>query len=187
MPVEHPVLAGVRDENVEAGATEREFAFAEAQVRLGQVVQAAVRVEVVVQLEDVVAHAAEQPVAHRAADQPVVPVVAEDPVAPVVRLDRYAVDHERAAGRLVQQVRIEVQEEARGLGLRVVRVVGRERPVGRVVAERVRVGVRVVPEERPLRLGAGDPVVAGATVQEVVAQAAVDDVGGALRVVDEHG
>ncbi len=64
--------------------------------RLGVVVQPAVGVEVVVELEVVVAEAAEQPVAVGAADEPVVADVAEDPVAAVVGLDQLAVHQHQA-------------------------------------------------------------------------------------------
>ena len=78
-PVVHAVEGGVRDQDVAAGAAEGEVAVAEARIGvLRVVVLAAVGEQVVVELQQVVAEAAEQPVAVRAADDPVVAVVAEE-------------------------------------------------------------------------------------------------------------
>ena len=133
-PVVHAVERGVRDQHVAAGAAEGEVAVAEARVGvLRVVVLAAVGEQVVVELQVVVAEAAEQPVAVRAADEPVVAEVAVEPVAAVVRLHELAVRVDRLAGRLVDDVRVEVEEPVRDDRPRVVGVVGRELRRRRVV------------------------------------------------------
>ena len=105
-PVEHAVLAGVGDQHVAPGAAVGEVAVAEARVVvLGVGVGAAGGLQVVVELQEVVAEAAEQPVAVGAADQPVVPQVAVEAVPAVLALDELAVDDDRLAGRLVERRR----------------------------------------------------------------------------------
>ena len=196
-PVVHPVERGVRDQDVAAGAAEGEVAVAEARVVvLRVVVLAAVGEQVVVELQQVVAKAAEEPVAVRAADDPVVAVVAEQAVAAVVRLDELSAHVDELPGHRVAHIRVEVQEPVGDDRPRVDRVVGEELRVVRagrvvVVVERVRIDDRVLDIELDLGLSAGDAVIAGAAVHEVVAEAAVEDVvptGGRhreLRLLEE--
>ena len=139
---------------------------------------------VVVAVEDVVPVATPEMVLVGAADEPVVADVAEEVVLAVVD-DRH--------GRRVQSATggFEVEEEvdARGnhhLAIRVVLVVPLEHRRRRVVREHVaeRVSQRGKDRERVVavgvvereRLGTGDRIVAGAAVNRVVAETAVDDI-----------
>ena len=193
-PVEQAVVARVGHQHVEAGAAIGVVAVGE-QRGIGAVVQATVGVHVVVGVDVVVAATAEHAVGAGAAHQPVVAGVAEDRVAAVVALDRRAGHQDLRAGALVDAVGVEVEQEARNLGARVVGIIGRElarhrvvtERVGRVVAQRGQ-SLRRLGIELALRLRAGDGVVTGTAVQEIAAQAAVDDVGPAeieRRQVDD--
>ena len=110
-------------------------------------------------------------------------------------LDRRARHQNLRAGALVDAVGVEVEQEAGDLGARVVGIVGSKLARHRVIAQRVgrvvtqcgqclrRLGV-----ELALRLRPGDGVIAGAAMQEVTTQTAIDDVGAAeaeCRQVDD--
>ena len=224
-PVDQAVATGVRDEHVAAAAAVDEVLVRRA--RVGAAVRAVDRVQVVVRVHDVVAHAAEERVAPGAADEPVVAGVAEQVVVPVGRDGGIGradepLRVERPVGRVEVQEPVEVRaglvlrqrlgrrvdragvQRARArrqqdLAERVVRVVLRLVGERRAVAEHVAGVERMVPvgpnvglEQVAVRvvvvrvrldgsLGAGHCVVAGAAVDRVVAEAAVDDVVRVLR------
>ena len=170
-PVKHAVVAGVGDQHVQATAAVGEVTRAGGVLHVGgvvgSVVQTAVRVEVVVQLVVVVAQAAEQAVVAGAAEECVVAQVTEDLVLAVFD------QHAALEG-------FEVEQKVGHLQHRLVGVVEVELARDSVVLERCRRGGAHVVVERCQRFGARQRVVAGAAVDEVVAQATVDGVVTAL-------
>ena len=119
-PVDQAVAAGIRVEDVAAGAAEGEVLHVDVGA-VGCVVQSAIGALVVVGIEQIRAPAAVQVVVVGAADQPVVAEVAED---------RVLVAFGRQRG-------VEVQQEGRHLDPREVLVVVAELDPARVEAQHV--------------------------------------------------
>ena len=167
-PVDEPVAAGVADQHVASGTAIGPVLIA--RMRIRRVVQAASRVEIVVDVDEIVTPAAVDIIAPGAAHQPVVAHIAEDLV--------FAVATHRAIGyagdcRTFRLIKIE--QEAGNLCERIVFVVLGKFAGGRVVAQHVaRVG-RLGVELRQ-SFCSGDRIVARSAVQPVAAQATVDDV-----------
>ena len=207
-PVDQPVAAGVRDEAIATRAAVRGVLVGRVRIRdvvcerrrRSRNVGIERRVVIVVDVEQVVAAAAEHAVATGATHQPIVSDVAEQVVVAVGRL---RVEGRAERVRVVRPfARIEVQYEGHAavvfgetavlvdehLAQRVELVVGREFVVAvdGTVAEDVARVERVVVIDRQ-RLGARDRVVAGAAVQEVAAETAEQDVVGiALVLIGER-
>ena len=142
-PIDEPVATGVANQNIATRAAERDVLVACCSV--GGVVGAAVRVEIVVAVEQVVVEI----VAARAADDPIVAEIAEDAVVAVA-------EHGLAGGidaRCDALAGVEVEQEVRSRlvvdsGARVELVVGRELERRRVEAEHIVCRRRRIEERR---------------------------------------
>ena len=190
-PVEGVVEARVDDQHIAPATAEAEVGPPASVLEiLGGVCGDGV--QIVVHLQVVVAHTAEQAVMTGAADQPVIAEITEDPVLAVFNQRLDAVDSLEG---------VEVQEEVLDLRQRVVGVVGRRRRPDRTIGgekrEMRRSAFGIVGDCRNIRerddrmievedrvdvrerLGARNRVVARAAMHPVVAESAVDHVASA--------
>ena len=167
-PIEHPVVPGVRDEHVTSAAAEGKVAGTSGAVPVSrivsQIIEAAIRFEVVIELEVVVPKSAEEPVLARPAEDRVIAEVAEDPILAVFDQDTVGIE------------RFEIQQEASNLRTRIFGIVEVKLAGDRIVGERRRRDRASIVEEIRQRFRAGDCIVARTAVDEVVAEAAINDV-----------
>ena len=162
-PINQSIGSRIRNQHVEATAPEGKICIRELR-SVRPIIPSVIGVQIVVGVQQVVAHTAEHPVVHSAANDPVICFVTENVVHAVVNFVAI-----RIGG-------IKVQDKITNFLQRINSIVFCKLSCGRDVVQHRGVRQRSCDKPRGRCLCSGNPIIPSTAVNEVIAESAVDDV-----------